>query len=520
MASLTHVNMWTGHEWKSVSAEEASSYYPLDKVTANSGLFRCALCMQNVTLTCGEKRVRYFKHSRGENDKSCPERTFGPNYKVSFCEKNHGLPLRINIIGGKDFSLEIGLVPLPQNILDEYADERVVICPEGIKEHTYIYNFDRLRSDSTTFVSVGRVPAKQYDIISSMDSIRAYWPEVIEGVESEGKLFDTATNRMLAADSDVVVNKEYYLLCSTTLYSGYKDISVEKICEKKNSWDYWKIYRVMANNLSNESAKFFWDIHYRLTDSPLRIQQIWPVYSRSVDTNRCRDKDVYIHIVKNNEVSLKTVPNTTISEYETDFSKGRIIELDCNDHQMIFAGRGNVIRNLCICRDTPTVKREREDVNVTDVAGNIIEQGTNKLLPHKNTIEIKIPFDGIVIIKMNSIIIDERDVKSNESMSIQRIKYGFAILIYQGLDLVWTSSFKRDKEQESNTEELLIERLNCYKNQFIEIPYSMKQIYEKMYDYPNIQKWIYKVTRKGKIPQDAYLCLRKFVCNLKTERRK
>ena len=105
-------------------------------------------------------------------------------------------------------------------------------------------------------------------------------------------------------------------------------------------------------------------------------------------------------------------------------------------------------------------------------------------------------------------------------MSIQRIKYGFAILIYQGLDLVWTSSFKRDKEQESNTEELLIERLNCYKNQFIEIPYSMKQIYEKMYDYPNIQKWIYKVTRKGKIPQDAYLCLRKFVCNLKTERRK
>ena len=167
--------------------------------------------------------------------------------------------------------------------------------------------------------------------------------------------------KLILSDGQSVKFKNYFKALSQEHsfefdYSGYKDISVEKICEKKNSWDYWKIYRVMANNLSNESAKFFWDIHYRLTDSPLRIQQIWPVYSRSVDTNRCRDKDVYIHIVKNNEVSLKTVPNTTISEYETDFSKGRIIELDCNDHQMIFAGRGNVIRNLCICRDTPTVK--------------------------------------------------------------------------------------------------------------------------------------------------------------------
>ena len=80
MASLTHVCMWSEHGWVYITAEEAARLHPGGTVSAHSGLFMCELCGQYVSLTDGEIRTRYFRHSSTEKDKSCPERTFGPSY--------------------------------------------------------------------------------------------------------------------------------------------------------------------------------------------------------------------------------------------------------------------------------------------------------------------------------------------------------------------------------------------------------------------------------------------------------
>ena len=67
MASLTHVCMWSNKGWKRITAEEAAKYYPYGTVSAHSGLFMCELCGQYVTLTDGNIRTRYFKHSALKN---------------------------------------------------------------------------------------------------------------------------------------------------------------------------------------------------------------------------------------------------------------------------------------------------------------------------------------------------------------------------------------------------------------------------------------------------------------------
>ncbi|MCD8049984.1 MAG: hypothetical protein LUG52_10435 [Clostridia bacterium] len=89
MVSLTHVCMWSDNGWKSVTAEEAAKLHPGGHASANSGLFMCELCGQYVTLTRGDKRKSYFKHSASEANKDCPERTFAAGRSIPYDEQEH-----------------------------------------------------------------------------------------------------------------------------------------------------------------------------------------------------------------------------------------------------------------------------------------------------------------------------------------------------------------------------------------------------------------------------------------------
>ena len=131
MASLNHVCMWEGHGWKRITAEEAAKRYPYGTIHADSGLFMCELCGQYVSLTNGSIRVRYFKHSRAEDEKTCPERTFGPGAYPTYSSTDHDLPIRICVSGNppSSFSLEMGLVRVPENLLEK--NFKLTIYPKG-----------------------------------------------------------------------------------------------------------------------------------------------------------------------------------------------------------------------------------------------------------------------------------------------------------------------------------------------------------------------------------------------------
>ena len=73
--ALTHVSMKYGDSgWKHVTAEEAETLFPKQSVPAGTRQFICECCGQYVSFTKDGINVRHFKHSRGEEDKTCEER--------------------------------------------------------------------------------------------------------------------------------------------------------------------------------------------------------------------------------------------------------------------------------------------------------------------------------------------------------------------------------------------------------------------------------------------------------------
>lgn len=107
--ALTHVSMKYGDSgWKHVTAEEAEALFPKQSVSAGTRQFICECCGQYISFTKDGINVRHFKHSRGEEDKTCEERV-ARNAECEIVQYNtYDFPLRL-ALDDTDFNLSIGI---------------------------------------------------------------------------------------------------------------------------------------------------------------------------------------------------------------------------------------------------------------------------------------------------------------------------------------------------------------------------------------------------------------------------
>lgn len=105
--ALTHVSMKYGDSgWKHVTAEEAEALFPKQSVPAGTRQFICECCGQYVSFTKDGINVRHFKHSRGEEDKTCEERV-ARNAECEIVQYNtYDFPLRL-ALDDTDFNLSM-----------------------------------------------------------------------------------------------------------------------------------------------------------------------------------------------------------------------------------------------------------------------------------------------------------------------------------------------------------------------------------------------------------------------------
>lgn len=289
MASLTHVCMWTKYGWKNVTADEVEKIHPGGSVSASGELFMCTLCGKSVNFVNGNKQQAHFRHSKENDDKSCPERIkgFKSQYHIDTELQQTYLPIRMTHLSAESFSLELGFIQLPQ----EYRNYNFTV--EIMRDSRYCSGLQKLRykqerflKDRITYLPVLNIPCEKYciKILSDSEKIRKYWPDCIEGIDSNGTLFDKESLKMLVKDSDVVPNRSYYLLGlkKELIYKVHsmRDLDYEEYGEYKPGYDgnTWCIYKVMVKKITKELANFFWQFHYRLTETPMKLQVLWPVY--------------------------------------------------------------------------------------------------------------------------------------------------------------------------------------------------------------------------------------------------
>lgn len=437
MSALNHVITWdkSSNCWKRISAMEASVAWGGRTVPARKRVFVCELCKQYVILTRGDGKVDpYFKHNKAEEDKNCPEHTFGTR-PLTFKPEDYNLPLKLQVSSDGSLLFSLGLMAsgnLPQEKRDLLLQSSLSIKPTGFferEEETIRYRLDRLLERGITYVSVGSSPQKSYEL-RVPNEVRSCLrcPSRINGVKWFGTVFDARSGKRIPEDGDVVVNKEYWLLVGHAwLDFPYRAVEYEDV-PLKNAGS-WKLYKISVPSFSQEAATFFLQFKLRLTESPVSFFPLWPItvkrpYAIVFEANRL------LFYSKGNDLTYKTYPQFTNILRKTSDDSSYLLELEIQQQGLMIAtGRTNVLKYTFLVQDRlPPFADDDEDelLQLCDAEGNAIDISqinANSLWIPKNILVVRSHFDGAFDIEVKGHLSERVLLLAEKSTSIHLPKH-------------------------------------------------------------------------------------------------
>ena len=505
MASLKHVCMWSEHGWVRVSAEEAAVLHPDGTVSVRSGLFMCELCGQYVSLTGGNVRQRYFKHSAQESDKNCPERTFGPSYTPSFSPGEHELPIRLLLCGGSGFRLEMGLIGVPIQGLDTRSSGSIGIT--AVSGERFIYSLERLKEGTMTYVPIGSDPSKEY-FLTVPEELSACWPQRVTGISSKGTLFDGHTGKKLPTDADVQTGRKYILLTAERPEDGKLQragIAAAFVCQQRSGQRSWRVYELEAKELTEDAAKFFLGLHCRLTDSPLEMRPLWPIHIETPYLLRHDGNEMFFHLSGGWQTTAKVFPDTGADSVRCPSeSRGQVIKVDCDSRrQLVSAGRANVLAYFYLWKEPLPVPYPAPELRVRDGKENGAESGIQSRLPAREMITVDSDVDGTICLLKEDLLLERMWLPAKKPVTVRNIRFGITVRIQQGSDVVWTSTYKRPGSRRNTEDGALYRKLLSFQGKAVPVSHSLGGLASKMEDYPLTRQWLVQVIRKGCAPARA-----------------
>lgn len=519
MASLTHVCMWSENGWKHISAEQAARLHAGGTVSAHSGLFMCELCGQYVSLTDGNINARHFRHSAYEKSKDCPERTFGAGYSISYDSQDHDLPIRITSVCSSSFRFEIGLIRAPISSLSK--DLRIEIKPIGVLDVSYVFTKERLNYDSITYLPIGERPFEKYTLSFQYgtDKLHEFWPSEIKGIDPEGTLFEKGSGKKLTYDADVEIGKEYYLL-----KHGYLDrnsrssMRIQEIAQKRFGWETWTLYAVSASAFNEDAARFYLDFHCRLTDHPVSLQPVWPLFVEGNYIVKHNQSSMYM-LVEGNVAAVKTFPSVAVRQLNYNASQPKLYEVLCSGRQqLISAGRSQALQYTYLWKEPLDQVGSCPEISVTDLKGFEIVSGETDTLPHNKAMRFKSTFDGELVISNNNRVVDKRKVSADKYVELDGLTYGLSVQVVIGLDIIWQITFKKQQSAVLNDEVEFLKRITNVSGTKIPIPHSVRNILVGVNRYPRICQWIRKCMKAGTINEQSYRRLQDAYRSMNTNR--
>ena len=387
MASLNHVCIWSEKGWTPITAKEAARLHPTGGgVSYKSGLFRCDLCGQYVTLANGQKNDSYFRHYSDVKSKDCPDRVQVSTSINSFLPGVHTLPLKLRKITSTSFELQMGFIALPDELFPLIQNKSIKITARGNAEKPLIYLGTRIQKDCTTYMSLGNQISDAYtvEVQAHPKEIEQIWPRVVEGIDRNGALFDSQTGKKLPPDADVQIQHTYYLLTGQILCCE-RDVEIRRISTVYDGFTRWMIYEVKATEFSQQVARFFMNYNCRLTENPVVTFPLWPV---------CVEKP-YVILHKHADITMflqgycvqpKVFPSSYIRLFRSQDKDQMVFCLNSRERQQLLStGRTKVLKYMYLWRTELSETAATPVIEVTDIEGNPIHPLIQNTLPKGNT---------------------------------------------------------------------------------------------------------------------------------------
>lgn len=489
---LTHVCIWKENEWRPISAEKAAREYKRG-VNAQSGIFHCSLCGKNVLLAYGSVNIPHFRHSSGDDDKNCPERTLnlGAGQPTHTNPRTLPLPIRF-IVDGSHVRFELGLIAPPEGILDANLDKRVSITNIA-EQKSYQYLIERIHPDGVTYLPVGSIPSPRYSIdLSDVDNnLKVSWPSFAEGIKGDLVLFDGETRKKLPEYADVVVNRKYIALSTFQVSEQLGNVSLIK--EQKLS-KYRYVYSLTITHYSLQTANYLLEYHYRLTEKPAAMTPLWPPAVCSPYVVYHQQPDLYVH-TEGLSITMECYPHTSRETIETD--EGKIIKLKLGTstpRQLVSIGRNTTLRFMYLWYRNLNMTAAVPNITVTNAKGEAV---TEEIIYNHCELYIKPDIDLIVQINDSGRVISRYRVDA-EKTSYVSLKPGQQIRLLAGNDLLRMIECRvPERSHEGIQDEVLLQRLKQLKFQDNK-PYRSGAVLEKLRNYPKTKQWLSKQIRQGK----------------------
>lgn len=512
---LNNVCMWSPEGWKKITAEEVAKNCPcMERTSSRVGLFKCEICNQDVNFVNAGIQRPHFRHSASEQDKECKDRSqqnlsvYGAN---TFTRPRHDLPIKICVDEGT-FYFEIGLIRLPNKVFNKVLKSYLTITAEHF-ERKYSLS-DCLIEDEITWLYAGNIFDESYilDLEPKCTEIFFYWSQEIKGAnKNHGNLFDAKNGKKLLPDSDVQINKRYYLLTKSNFISSSADVDIVSVADKSINNEIWRLYEVQATAFTESAANFFWKYGCRLAPKAISIQPIFPTYT--IDPYIiCHDSSTMFFYLSGN-ATTGFFPSTR-NFILLDKDNTKLIKAECNERQQIMAiGHMQPSQYVYLWQGLPSSEVTSPKVTVTDILDNVISGGISMDLPKNAILQVQAAFDVRVVISKNGVLVNKIFIKADNRTDIYSLSFGMKIKIFQGLDCIWEIRYEHSKENFLQSDEDMYHLLKRGKGKPLKVPHTWGILADKLSDYPKVKNWLYKSIRLGVVPEESYSVFRQFLLN-------
>lgn len=493
---LTHVSTWKNGRWERISAEEAAKLYPFT-VPVGQKRFICDLCGQYVTFTGPGKVNRHFKHNRGDDDKTCEERS--SYYAITaLTDSEKALAIRINVSHDQCY-FSIGLPAVPESLLDLNIDETIIIH-YGMGKSKY-YSLERLSPYFVTYLPLDGRLYENYSIEFSDERLKTVlgWPLCAIGYSGSGRLFDKKSGKLLPFDCDVTVGNSYYYVTKKRLLQRETPY-VRKLMNMAGGC---YLYELAPTKLDQVNAEFFLELKARLTDAPHKSSIMWPPC-------RMADQLVYHHdraalLMVNGNVKT-SADNRVLGPIlrNRDWALYRI-QVD-EERRSVLMGRTKLLGYWEFIHSDKRFMPEVPDLEICDEDGKYLERDTYTKLPKEKKLYITAEYDGFVFITWNDGNCTRKELPAEEKVEISGIKEGTIVGVYIGNSLLREIEFWRQEKRSARPYDMY-QLLIKTKGRRIPISQASIGAFASAYPDKKVRAWLRKLN--GTIPVDAMELLRK-----------